>query len=54
VLGVRADGPGLMLADTAENPRAVLSVVQSGENGETSAAAVALFDKDGKVIWQAP
>jgi hypothetical protein len=51
-------GPDLTLVD-AQGFQAVVGVTElerpaTGESHKTSAAAVTLFGKDGKVIWRAP
>ncbi len=50
---------GRLSLQDAQQFKAVVGVVgtkeiDTGESRTTSAAAVTLFDKDGKVIWQAP
>jgi len=57
-LQVGGTGPGLWLED-AQQFKAVVGVtetevINTGESRTTSAAAVTLFGKDGKVIWRAP
>jgi hypothetical protein len=56
-LGVR-HGPGLALTD-GQGFHSVLGVTKTvstgtGEHHQTSAAALTMFDKEGKVIWSAP
>jgi len=57
-LSLTSGGPSLELTDTA-GFKAVLGTattktIGTGESHTTSAAAVTLFGKDGKVIWRAP
>jgi hypothetical protein len=57
-LDVGADGPGLTLSDQEGFEATIgttdLGTTRTGESHKTSAASVVLFDKDKKVIWQAP
>jgi hypothetical protein len=58
-LQVRADdGPSLRLQDAQQFQAVVgvtaLETIRTGESHKTSAAAVTLFGKDGKIIWRAP
>ncbi|MCJ7503363.1 MAG: hypothetical protein MUP80_09950 [Acidobacteriia bacterium] len=57
-LGVDDDGPSLWLQDAQQFQAVVgvtgLETIGTGESHKTSAAAVTLFGKDGKVIWRAP
>ena len=59
-LSLYPDGtPALDLSDAAGKVRAVLGitsteVVRTGEERRRSESSLVLFDKDGKVIWQAP
>jgi hypothetical protein len=59
VLGVVKDaGPALAVTDS-QGFRSVLGVTKTvstgtGEQHQTSAAALTMFDKEGKVIWSAP
>jgi len=58
-LGVTKDGPGLTLYDAAEKKRAALgsSGLETSGTGapeRTSEGSLALFDKDGKVLWKMP
>jgi hypothetical protein len=51
-------GPSLSLSDAVGFKSvlgsAELETVRTGETHQTSAASLAMFDKDGKVIWRAP
>lgn len=58
-LDVLGDGPALDLFDVNGNHRAALGVTsfegaKAGEKGTTAESSLLLFDKDGKVLWQAP
>jgi hypothetical protein len=59
-LGVLPDGsPALYLYDAAGKARATLGcttleVVKTGEARKRAESSLVLFDKDGKVIWEAP
>ena len=58
VLKSGSDGPSLTLSDT-KGFRSVVgsvsfSLPSTGETSKTSAASIALFDKDGRSIWIAP
>jgi hypothetical protein len=57
-MSVTPGGPSLQLSD-APGFKAVIGTVdlqttRTGEAHRTSAASVALFEKDGQVIWRAP
>lgn len=59
-LGLDGGGrPSLTLSDAAGNPRAVLGVtstvtIKTGQTTTRPESSLVLFDKDGKVMWQAP
>jgi hypothetical protein len=53
------DGPVLVLFDEDGEARAVignaaLETIKTGDTTRTAESSVVLFDKEGKVIWQAP
>ena len=53
------NAPGLVLYDSNDSPRAVLGsygieTIKTGEETRLPESSLVLFDKDGKVIWQAP
>jgi hypothetical protein len=57
-LRATADGPSLTLADSQGYSAVIgsskLITTRTGEQHRTSAASLALFGKDGKVLWSAP
>ncbi len=58
-LSLKANGPSLELRDQTGKPRAVLGsteleVTRTGATEKQPPSSLVLFDKDGKVIWQAP
>jgi len=54
-----ADGPSVELFDEAGKSRAVLGVtklksIRSGSTEVRAPSSLVLFDKEGKVVWEAP